>query len=122
NTSSISQIHMGDGYDTVHPATQNLSFGHHEATKLSDVEAIDTTGYGVNQVSLSINDVLDMMDGDHHLTIIGDPGDVVTLTGHGFHNNWTIVDSNTQFTTYAWSDSTHQAVVEISNQLSTQVS
>ena len=66
---------MGDGYDTVHLAKQGMSFGHNEAVKLENVEAIDTTGYGNNNVSLSINDVLNMTDGDNRLTIVGETGD-----------------------------------------------
>jgi hypothetical protein len=112
---------MGDGNDTVHVAMQNSGFGHNDAVKLSDVEAIDTTGYGTNKVSLSIHDVLNMTDGDNHLTIVGDKGDSVTLTSNG-NNHWTAVESNGQFTTYAYSDPSMQAVVEISNQLNTQVS
>ena len=75
NTSGISSTNMGDGYDTVHLAKQDMSFGHNEAVKLENVEAIDTTGYGNNNVSLSINDVLNMTDGDNRLTIVGDKGD-----------------------------------------------
>jgi hypothetical protein len=121
NTSSTGKIDMGDGYDTVHLGMQNMSFGHTEAAKLSNAEAVDTTGYGANKVSLSIDDVLNMTDGDNRLTIVGDQGDSVTLTGSG-SNHWTVVESNAQFTTYAYSDPAMQAVVEISNQLNTQVS
>ena len=121
NTSSIGQTNMGDGYDTVHLAKQGMSFGHNEAVKLENVEAIDTTGYGNNNVSLSINDVLNMTDGDNRLTITGESGDSVTLTGSG-SNHWTVVESNAQFTTYSYNDGATQAVVEISNQLNAQVS
>jgi hypothetical protein len=121
NTSSIGPIDMGDGYDTVHLARQGMAFGHNEAVKINDAEAIDTTGYGANNVSLSIHDVLNMTDGDNHLTIIGDKGDTVTLTTNG-NNQWSVVESNAEFTTYAYSDPSLQAVVEISNQLNAQVS
>ena len=97
------------------------TFGSSEALKLENVEAIDTTGYGANNVSLSIDDVLNMTDGDNRLTIVGEAGDSVTLTGNG-GNQWTVVESNAQFTTYAYSDPSMQAVVEISNQLNAQVS
>ena len=118
---SFGQLYMGDGHDTVHLAQQGASFGHNEAVKLHDVEAIDTTGYGANKVSLSIDDVLNMTDGDNHLTIVGESGDSVTLTANG-NNHWTVVESNAQFTTYAYSDPSMQAVVEISKQLNAQVS
>ena len=118
---SFGQLYMGDGQDTVHMAQQGASFGHAEAVKLHDVEAIDTTGYGANKVALSIDDVLSMTDSDHRLTIVGETGDSVTLTASG-NNHWTVVESNAQFTTYAYSDPAMQAVVEISNQLNTQVS
>lgn len=121
NTSGIGQTNMGGGYDTVHLAKQDMSFGHNEAVKLENVEALDATGYGANNVSLSIDDVLNMTDGDNRLTIIGDKGDTVTLTSNG-SNQWNVVESNGEFTTYAYSDPSMQAVVEISNQLNAQVS
>jgi hypothetical protein len=121
NTKSVGPIDMGDGHDTVHLATSGGSFGHNEAVKIDNAEAIDTTGYGVNNVSLSIQDVLSMTDTDNHLTIIGDKGDTVTLTGSG-NSHWTVADTNAEFTTYVYNDPSHQAVVEISNQLNTQVS
>jgi hypothetical protein len=121
NTSSTGPIFMGDGHDTVHLATQGASFGHNEAVKFHDVEAIDTAGYGANKVALSIDDVISMTDSDHRLTITGESGDSVTLTGSG-NNHWTVVESNAQFTTYSYNDGAMQAVVEISNQLNAQVS
>jgi VCBS repeat-containing protein len=121
NTGSTGPIFMGDGHDTVHLATQGASFGHNEAVKFHDVEAIDATGYGANKVSLSIDDVLNMTDGDNRLTITGETGDSVTLTGSG-NNHWSVVESNAQFTTYSYNDGAMQAVVEISNQLNAQVS
>ncbi|HJR22239.1 MAG TPA: cadherin domain-containing protein, partial [Dongiaceae bacterium] len=121
NTSSISPTSMGDGYDTVHLARYDASFGHNDAVKLENVEAIDTSGYGANNVSLSINDVLNMTDGENRLTIVGEEGDSVTLTSNG-GNQWNVVESNGQFTTYAYSDPSMNAVVEISNQLNAQVS
>jgi VCBS repeat-containing protein len=121
DSKSFNPVRMGDGYDTVHVARNGSDFGHTQAVKLSNAEAIDTTGYGVNKVSLSINDVLDMTDSDNRLTIIGDKGDSVTLTSSG-GNYWTIVSSSAEFTTYAYSDPATQAVVEISNQLNAQVS
>jgi hypothetical protein len=114
-------VDMGAGYDTVHIATQGGSFVHNDAVKFDNVEAVDTTGYGANNVSLSINDVLNMTDGDNHLTIIGEKGDTVTLTNNG-NNHWVVADTNAEFTTYVYNDPSHQAVVEVSNQLNTQVS
>ncbi len=121
NTSSFGPLFMGDGEDTVHLARQDMAFGHIEAAQVHDAETLDATGYGANKVQLSIDDVLNMTDGDNHLTILGDKGDTVTLTGNG-GNHWTAVESNGEFTTYAYSDPAMQAVVEISNQLNTQVS
>ncbi|MEZ5831523.1 MAG: DUF4114 domain-containing protein [Dongiaceae bacterium] len=122
NTSSLGALDMGDGYDTVHLAKQDMSFGHSLAANLHNVEAIDATGYGANNVSLSINDVLDITDADNRLTVVGDIGDTVTLSGDGSGNHWTVASTDAEFTTYVWSDPAHQAVVEISNQLNTQVS
>jgi hypothetical protein len=121
DTKSFSPVDMGAGEDTVHLAQQNRSFGHQDAVKLSGVETIDATGSGANNVSLSISDILSMTDSDNHLTIVGDKGDTVTLTGNG-NNHWTVADSNAEFTTYIYNDPSHQAVVEVSNQLNTQVS
>ncbi len=121
NTDSFSPVHMGDGDDTVHLAQQGRSFGHQDAIKLEGVETIDATGYGANNVSLSIHDVLNMTDNDNRLTIVGEQGDTVTLTNSG-NSQWTVVESNAEFTTYSYSDPSMQAVVEISNQLNTQVS
>ena len=122
NTSSVGPLDLGDGNDTVHLGQQGMSFGHSLAANLHNVEAIDATGYGANNVALSINDVLDITDADNHLTVVGEKGDTVTLSGDGSGNHWSIVSSDANFTTYAWSDPAHQAVVEISNQLNTQVS
>jgi uncharacterized protein YaiE (UPF0345 family) len=121
NGGSIAETDMGDGYDTVHLARNGASFGHDEAVKLANVEAIDASGHGANTVSLSIDDVLNMTDEDNRLTIIGEQGDSVMLTATG-SNSWTVVASNAQFTTYAYSDPAMQVVVEISNQLNAQVS
>jgi hypothetical protein len=121
DSKNYSPVRAGDGYDTVHLEQQNRSFDHNDAIKLENVEAIDTTGYGTNKVSLSIHDVVNMTDDDNRLTIVGDQGDTVTLTGSG-NNHWTVVESNGQFTTYAYSDPAMQAVVEVSNQMNTQVS
>jgi hypothetical protein len=121
NTGSYNQVDAGDGYDSVHLAQNNRGFDHNDAVKLSNVEEIDTTGYGANNVNLSIHDVLNMTDGDNRLTIVGEQGDSVTLTGSG-NSQWTVVESNAEFTTYSYSDGAMQAVVEISNQLNAQVS
>jgi VCBS repeat-containing protein len=121
DTKNFSPVRMGDGYDTIHLSQQGRSFDHQDAVKLENVEAIDTTGYGTNNVSLSIHDVLNMTDSDNRLTIIGDEGDTVTLSSSG-NNQWTVVESNAAFTTYAYSDPAMQAVVEISSQLNAQVS
>jgi hypothetical protein len=113
---------MGDGHDTVHLARQDMAFGHNEAVQVHDAETLDATGYGANNVALSINDVLDITDADNRLTVVGDKGDTVTLSGDGSGNHWSVVSTDANFTTYAWSDPAHAAVVEISNQLNTQVS
>jgi hypothetical protein len=121
DSKSFSPVRMGDGYDTVHLEQQNRTFDHNDAIKLENVEAIDTTGYGANKVSLSIHDVLNMTNDDNHLTIVGDKGDSVTLTGNG-NNHWTAGPTDGQFTTYTSSDGAMHAVVEISNQMNAQVS
>jgi hypothetical protein len=104
---------MGAGEDTVHLAKTGMSFGHSDAQKLDNVEVLDAQGAGNNKVSISIDDVLDLTDGNHHLTILGEAGDSLTLTGNG----WTATDHGADFTTYTFNDGVHQAVVEVSNQM-----
>ena len=121
NSGLAGHLDFGTGHDTLHLARNNDSLGHSDFAKLDNVEAIDMTGFGGNKVALSIVDVLDMTDADHRLTVVGDKGDVVTLSGDGSGHHWQVVDSGDEFTTYAWSDPVHQAVVEISNQLTAQI-
>lgn len=109
-------VDMGDGMDTVHLQHGNMSFGSTEAKLLDNVEIVDARGAGNNKVSLSANDVLDLTDGDHHLTVLGQKGDSLTLTGDGTHH-WTATDHGADFTTYTYNDGVHQAVVEVSNQM-----
>jgi VCBS repeat-containing protein len=122
NASMTGKMDFGNGYDTLHLAKQDQGFGHSDAVKFSNVEAVDSTGYGMNKVALSINDVLDMTDGGNHLTVLGDKGDTVTLSGDGSSHHWSVASTGNDFTTYVWSDPLHQAVVEISNQLTATLS
>ncbi|WP_374652782.1 DUF4114 domain-containing protein [Dongia sp.] len=110
----IGQYHdLGAGHDTVQLGQDNMSFGHGHARMLDNVEVIDARGAGHNDISISIDDVLDMTEGNHHLTILGQKGDSLTLTGDG----WTATDHGDDFTTYTFNDGVHQAVVEVSNQM-----
>jgi hypothetical protein len=114
NIQEIGQYHdLGAGQDTVQLGHGNMSFGHNDATMLDNIEVIDAKGAGHNDISISIDDVLDMTDGDHHLTILGKQGDSLTLTGDG----WSATDHGADFTTYTFNDGVHQAVVEVSNQM-----
>nr|WP_298686945.1 Ig-like domain-containing protein [uncultured Dongia sp.] len=113
-------LDMGDGTDTVRLQHGNMAFGSHEAKLLDNVEVIDATGAGNNKVAISAADVLDMTDGDHHLTILGQKGDSLTLTGDGGHT-WTVTDHGADFTTYSYDDGVHQAIVEVSNQMAQTV-
>lgn len=61
----------------MHLPRQDASFGTTESVKLSGVKRIDTTGFGVNKVTLSIRDVIDMTDYNNRLVVIGDKGDTV---------------------------------------------
>lgn len=107
---------LGAGTDTVKLGKGNMDFGHQEAQYLKNIEVIDAKGAGHNNISLSAADVLDMTDGDNHLTILGQKGDSVSLTGAG-GTHWTVTDHGTDFTTYSYNDGVHQAVVEVSNQM-----
>lgn len=109
-------LDMGEGTDTVHLQHGNMTFGSPEAKLLDNVEVVDATGAGNNKVAISAADVLDMTDGDHHLTILGQKGDSLTLTGDGVHT-WTATDHGADFTTYTYNDGVHQAIVEVSNQM-----
>jgi len=122
NGSLKSTVDFGDGYDTLHLSRVDDGLSGSEKSRLDSVEAIDATGYGVNNVALSITDVLDMTDNSHHLTVIGDKGDVITLSGDKSGHHWSVADTGSEFTTYVWSDPVQQAVVEISNQLTAQLS
>lgn len=115
DTSLTHSLNMGTGDNTVSFEQNNGNFGHSQAQYLQNVDHIDTTGFGNNTVSLSIDDILDMTDGGKHLTIIGDQNDTVQLTGNGSSNHWEQTGSHDGFNVYTWSDSTHQAVVEISH-------
>ncbi|HVI91416.1 MAG TPA: hypothetical protein VM659_24180, partial [Dongiaceae bacterium] len=105
---------MGSGDDTVKYEVNNGTFNHQTAPNLQNVEHIDTTGYGTNTVSLSISDVLNMTDGDHFLTIVGDKSDTVNLTGDNSSHQWQQTGSHDGFNVYTWSDPTHAVTVEIS--------
>jgi VCBS repeat-containing protein len=122
NGSLKSNVDFGDGYDTLHLARAGEGLTVSEMNRLDGIEAIDATGYGMNKVALSINDVLDMTDGGNHLTILGDKGDTVTLSGDNSGHHWSVASTGNDFTTYVWSDPLHQAVVEISNQLTATLS
>jgi VCBS repeat-containing protein len=122
NSHLTGKLDFGGGHDTLHFAQNNDTLGHSDFAKLSNLEEIDMTGYGNNKVSLSLTDVLDMTDGNNHLTVLGEKGDTVTLTGDNSGHHWQVVDTSDDFTTYAWSDPIQQAVVEISNQLTANLS
>ena len=49
-------------------------------------------------------------------------GDTVTLSGDNSGHHWQVASQGAEFTTYVWSDPVHQAVVEISNQLTATLS
>lgn len=120
NASMSKSLDLGTGHDTVHLVTKDMGFGTTESHKLSNVEVIDARDAGNNKVSLSANDVLDLTDSNHHLTILGQKGDSLTLTGDGTHH-WTATDHGTDFTTYTYNDGVHQAIVEVSNQMAQTV-
>ena len=121
NQAMTTNLDAGSGYDTVKLEQTNLSFGHNEAAKLHNIEAIDTTGFGKNAVTLSADDVLNMADSNHHLTVVGNTGDSLSLVGDGTHH-WHVTGADASFTTVAFDDGVHQAVIVVSNELSLTVS
>lgn len=112
---------LASGTDTVQLGKGNMDFGHQEAQYLKNIEVIDAKGAGHNNISLSAIDVIDMTDGDKHLTIVGQKGDSVSLSGDGAHH-WTITGHDADFTTYSYNDGVHQAIVDVSNQMAQTVS
>lgn len=111
---------LGAGYDTVQLGKGNMDFGSDEAQYLKNIEEIDAKGAGHNNITLSFEDVIDMTDETNHLTIVGQKGDNLNLTGDGTHN-WSVVDQGADFTTYAYNDGVNQAMVEVSNQMAQTV-
>ena len=109
------------GYDIARLEQTNMSFGHNEAAKLRNFEVLDATSSGKNAVTLSVDDALTMTDINHHLTVIGNSGDSLKLIGDGT-NHWQVTHADTDFTTVAFNDGTHQAVITVSNELSLTVS
>jgi hypothetical protein len=67
--------------------------------KVENIEAIDITGSGDNELSLGLHDVLDCTDGDNELKILGDSGDSVSLTD----GTWTHTGTSDGFDTYTCS-------------------
>jgi VCBS repeat-containing protein len=110
-------VDMGAGNNTVAIETNNGSFGHSQANLLTDVQHVDTTGFGTNAVTLDINDVLHVTDGGHHLAIVGDAADSVTLNNDGSGHHWQLTDTHGGSNFYTWSDPAHAAVVEVSTLL-----
>ena len=121
NPAMTKAIDFGVGHDSAHFAQSNMDFGSADAKMLKNVEVLDAQGAGANKVAISFNDVLDMTDGDHHLTVLGEKGDSITLSGDGTHH-WSVVGHDADFTTYSYNDGVHQAVVDVSNQMAQTVS
>lgn len=95
------QIDGGSGQDTLtlDGSGITLDFTNIKNTKVTDIERIDLTGSGNNSLTLNANDLLDMTDSDHTLTVLGNSGDSVSanLSGSGFSNS----GSSGGFTTYS---------------------
>jgi hypothetical protein len=121
NQTMSGNLDAGSGYDTARLEQTNMSFGHGEAAKLRNFEALDATGSGKNAVTLSVDDVLTMTDTNHHLTVIGNTGDSLKLIGDGTHQ-WQVTHADADFTTVSFDDGTHQAIITVSNELSLTVS
>ena len=121
NQTMSGNLDAGSGYDIARLEQTNMSFGHNEAAKLRNFEVLDATSSGKNAVTLSVDDALTMTDINHHLTVIGNSGDSLKLIGDGT-NHWQVTHADTDFTTVAFNDGTHQAVITVSNELSLTVS
>lgn len=75
-------ISGGDGHDTLllHE-TDIVDFSSGQVNPISSIEAVDmTNGSAENEITLSINDVLELQEEDNTFTIMGDEGDSVVIT------------------------------------------
>ncbi|MGE4317626.1 MAG: retention module-containing protein [Deferribacterales bacterium] len=102
-------IDGGTGHDTL-LVTDSIDFSN--VHSVSNIEAIDMTGgdSGVSNVTLDVQSVLDMTDGNETGTLVlsGDNGDTVTLSGE-----WTQVGSTNVY------QSSEGATVEFSGHVNT---
>ncbi len=79
-----------------------------------NIESIDLTGMGTNTiVDLGVQDVLDMTDGNNKLTIGGDAGDSVALTG----GEWSAGSVNGNYTLYTGTLGNDTVVLEVQTAL-----
>ncbi len=88
--STVSGLDGGTGHDTLHLAGSGitLDFTQLSQTAVKSVEEVDLTGTGNNALVVSLQDVLDMSDDTSGstttLTVNGDSGDTVGLSGAGW--------------------------------------
>lgn len=87
----------GEGHDT-------LLFENGDDVNLStifavDLEKIDISENGINDISLTLQDLIDITDSDNHLIITGGNEDFVTSTGEGWvQGSDQIIDTGTYHT------------------------
>ena len=74
-------------------ADVSLNFALVDGAPFTNVDSMDLTGTGGNEVALELGDLIDLTDGSNTLVINGDALDSVTLAGDdGIDNNGNIVE------------------------------
>nr|WP_222106674.1 hypothetical protein [Sedimenticola selenatireducens] len=109
---SSSPIDGGVGFDTlIIPSNDDLDFS--GINNLSNIERVDLS-YGDHElINLSINDVIDMTDGNNQLEILGENSDAVSLSSVEWQaTGSTVTQNGHQFTEYQDSGSTVTLLIE----------
>ena len=94
----IADIDGDTGADTLALTGSNITLDltNIDNGRINSIENIDITGDGDNTLNLDLNDLLDLSESTNQLTIFGDSGDTVNVTG-GFTDtgNDQVIDGTT---------------------------
>jgi len=127
--SNDGHLDMGTGDNTLSVAANGLNITSGDTSHVSNVDHIDTTGFGANTVTLDAADVVNLLGGHDTLKFDGDSSDKVTLTGDGAGpGHWTTAAdvniSGTVYHEYQWhadASNTVTATVQINEHLTQSV-
>ena len=77
------RVDGGNGSDTLRlsGSAVTLNLDNLSGTQLRSIESIDLTGTGGNNLSLNVQDLLNLSDTSNTLTVIGDANDAIVATG-----------------------------------------